>query len=974
MGQLREQSVLLADTIGELPTTDIVRWAFALVGGVTRYQWDGTAWIEGWGSGGSSLNKSGDWAYKNDVTAADPGAGNVRYNNLDPSLVTEVYISQLTDGGGDASAYLNLVKAGTVLYLQVLNDASRFLTVELTADIVDNTGWYTMAVTVTDSGTIPNNNAIVHADFFLAAGGDVPEIPTSDGVLNTSTVPGPTVTAALDFLNAEVSGTYDEIKALRDSGVLKPGGRYIMTDYQTQYVINGSNSTDIVVPLVIDSVFSPGGSGYLIFDVGFEYRLEIGAVLTMVTLPDGYAGPINVGDTTTIRTIFDSYYFQVGTAGNVNNWAVDETLVGASVKFDLVRYENIANDAIINDTNGKPIMKPGGVINTEVHDGTDYADMTAAENLAVPTEILALIAATPDSFQPEGFSGTFLGDTIYYDMDDTDILDDNFQVAGQRKGRIFRRINLLQTVDLECDWRVQRNRRWLLDEVSRTQFINRQHVAPSGSIGHLEIGARYLIETVTSQDTAARWIAVGATTGTVGEVFTATAVGTVTATGVRGWASKILLANEIVLDGVYDIHTVGDTDFTLIGSSKVINADAITVGDICKIVTVGDTDYTLIGSPDNVVGTIFTATGVGVGTGTVDIGNNVGSRFVATGPGIGTGYVTEPSHTRDTQTGAPYFTGRYRDPAVEDKTWYQANNPEEAIATLDRWAKITTFSATVEGNDRCIDFYTIPIDSSYEPLPKVTKCVFKGNWNNVILDLQDGGVYNSDILIDGNGFMDDVYIPCGLRAGNGSSFQMSNLKSLDWVSAQTGLQGTFMQGVVISCPFVIGGSSSGLNMTDVVVGTGYKGAGYQDNASYAWVQLENSAGAVIRESAIGAAIGVFKISGAVILNSAVYVGGGGTEPGTQNPLGTEEKVELSGSWIQETVLAFQKTTNLVAMTEFHTPRFNALSMTDQSVWILEQTLDYKNLFLNTANQTILERAFDVDNIETIVVIQPRDNR
>ena len=106
-------------------------------------------------------------------------------------------------------------------------------------------------------------------------------------------------------------------------------------------------------------------------------------------------------------------------------------------------------------------------------------------------------------------------------------------------------------------------------------------------------------------------------------------------------------------------------------SNDALAVTAITVGAIYTIATVGDTDFTLIGSPNNTVGTIFTATGVGTGTGTVtyngtlpvvaitpgklyqiktvgttdftDIGspnNTVGTIFTATGVGIGTGTVT----------------------------------------------------------------------------------------------------------------------------------------------------------------------------------------------------------------------------------------------------------------------------------------------------------------------------------------------
>ncbi len=53
------------------------------------------------------------------------------------------------------------------------------------------------------------------------------------------------------------------------------------------------------------------------------------------------------------------------------------------------------------------------------------------------------------------------------------------------------------------------------------------------------------------------------------------------------------------------------TDINLVATSILAN-------DVCVIKTVGTTNFTLIGSPDNTVGTRFTATGPGTGTGTVD--------------------------------------------------------------------------------------------------------------------------------------------------------------------------------------------------------------------------------------------------------------------------------------------------------------------------------------------------------------------
>ena len=54
------------------------------------------------------------------------------------------------------------------------------------------------------------------------------------------------------------------------------------------------------------------------------------------------------------------------------------------------------------------------------------------------------------------------------------------------------------------------------------------------------------------------------------------------------------------------------------GDATDVTAGAFVVGNTYRIVTAGTTDYTLIGAVDSAVGTIFTATGAGAGTGTAE--------------------------------------------------------------------------------------------------------------------------------------------------------------------------------------------------------------------------------------------------------------------------------------------------------------------------------------------------------------------
>jgi hypothetical protein len=69
----------------------------------------------------------------------------------------------------------------------------------------------------------------------------------------------------------------------------------------------------------------------------------------------------------------------------------------------------------------------------------------------------------------------------------------------------------------------------------------------------------------------------------------------------------------LMLYGLY-LHVSNKTAARAVGN---ILAGSFIVGQVYTIVTVGDTDFTLVGSANNNVGTTFTATGAGIGSGTV---------------------------------------------------------------------------------------------------------------------------------------------------------------------------------------------------------------------------------------------------------------------------------------------------------------------------------------------------------------------
>jgi hypothetical protein len=269
-----------------------------------------------------------------------------------------------------------------------------------------------------------------------------------------------------------LEGTYAEIKVLKDASELIANTRYIITDYQTKYFIDGSNSSGIAKSKKI----SANISGWAVLDDDSAFDMYNGLVVTITELPVGYTGALQVGNTTTVSTNSGLYYFKFANGM--------QSVVGLKLKYSLIRYQTISQDTVINDSNGKVVMKPGGVINTEVHDGSAYMDQTAIENMAVPIERLVLVSSTSNQFQAQGYSDTFAGDIIEYDFDDVAVINDNLEVIGTRKGFITKRSNDALSIDVPIDWRVTRFRRWLLSSASRTAFINQDLDPATTRVGY----------------------------------------------------------------------------------------------------------------------------------------------------------------------------------------------------------------------------------------------------------------------------------------------------------------------------------------------------------------------------------------------------------------------------------------------------------------------------------------------------------
>ena len=159
--------------------------------------------------------------------------------------------------------------------------------------------------------------------------------------------------------------------------------------------------------------------------------------------------------------------------------------------------------------------------------------------------------------------------------------------------------------------------------------------------GSFARGQTYTIVTSGTTD----FTSIGAANNNVGTLFTATAVGsgTGTAFAIPGGGNFNSLAGNFKNGQTYSIVTPGNTNFTLIGAANnnvgtvftasgvgagtgtafavtgagifATPAGSFNIGGTYTIVTAGTTNFTLIGAQNNNPGTVFIATGVGTGTG-----------------------------------------------------------------------------------------------------------------------------------------------------------------------------------------------------------------------------------------------------------------------------------------------------------------------------------------------------------------------
>lgn len=99
-----------------------------------------------------------EWNWLTAIGATDPGSGNLKGDNATQSSITTLYQSTTTANGMNLQAGLALLKSGDVYIVTEEGDTARFIVFTISGAPVDNTGWWTIPVTVSQNGGALRNN------------------------------------------------------------------------------------------------------------------------------------------------------------------------------------------------------------------------------------------------------------------------------------------------------------------------------------------------------------------------------------------------------------------------------------------------------------------------------------------------------------------------------------------------------------------------------------------------------------------------------------------------------------------------------------------------------------------------------------------------------------------------------------------------------------------------------------------------
>jgi hypothetical protein len=146
------------------------------------------------------------FGYQFSTSTVEPPTGSQIRMNADPTTATLIWIRDLTNDGIDASIGLALIEAGTRIYIQDKDDASKYQRYDATGWSVDKSGYYEVPVTHVDGGNPLTAQAVEMAT--IQQGEPGPQGPKGDkGDPGAQGPQGPTGTDGADGKDINWRGT-----------------------------------------------------------------------------------------------------------------------------------------------------------------------------------------------------------------------------------------------------------------------------------------------------------------------------------------------------------------------------------------------------------------------------------------------------------------------------------------------------------------------------------------------------------------------------------------------------------------------------------------------------------------------------------------------------------------------------------------------------------------------------------------------
>lgn len=328
-------------TLGEVDTTTVA----PLDGDVLTWDSSSSEWTPG--PSGVARTNTMHYLYSSDLDPATIVAGQAKFNDPDPSLITELYFSDSDVQGIAAKSYLQkaLIPPTTRVWIQEATNPNNHIVADINA-VYDYVGYFAFTVTVVSfNGVIPNDAGLAYAvipDGIAKAAVDSPALtgtptaPTAPSGTNSTQI---ATTEYTDFAVSNAIGiiTQDDV-GLGNVDNTADTAKPVSVAQQTALDLKA----DITYVDSADSTLS-GRIDTLELDPTTQAAVDLKADITYVDSADALLAPLDsaalTGTPTAPTAVVDTNDTQLATTAYVVNQLAEE-LGGFSINSDIWVYDD----------------------------------------------------------------------------------------------------------------------------------------------------------------------------------------------------------------------------------------------------------------------------------------------------------------------------------------------------------------------------------------------------------------------------------------------------------------------------------------------------------------------------------------------------------------------------------------------------------------------------------------------------------